>query len=722
MTKKRILIAEDEAIIGMHLKTSLAGLGYEVVGMVKNAGEAVRECGGTLPDLILMDILMPGDMDGIDAARVIMNTYDIPVVYLTGNADMATVTRARETNPYGYVIKPINVQDLFSTIDTALHRRGLEMRLRESEEKYRRIAENMGDLISWIDRDDKITYVSPSHQKILGFKPEDLYRMNIFDLPHPDDKHMVMNAYRYFMDKTPFIRGEFRCRNAEGNYVWMDSTTTYIFTADGQFDGAVFSSRDITERKNAEAAIKESEERYLSLFNRSNDCIYVHDFTGNFLDANNAALNLMGYTKDEIRNVNFQSILSPDQLPVAIALVSEIINTGIQKEKIEFRLTIKGGGIRYIEALGSMIYRDGKPFAIQGIARDITDRRVYDDALRKSEAQHRLITGMMSDVVWTTDADFKVTYMSPSVEKVTGFTVEEHMSHQINDIITPESLARVMEQFAEEMRKDALGGTDPGRAVTIDCEHYHRDGSTVIMENTVRAIRDGDGLLIGLHGVSHDITERWQMEEQVRRSLREKETLLREVHHRVKNNFQVILSLLNLQSANIENRDLHKYFAEAQNRIRSMALVHELLYQSGDISRLDISRYLTTIVNELHSSYHHAVPACEPRIEAGRIELNIDQAIPCGLIINELLTNALKHAFPPGWEGKPDILISVSEKDGMIELVVSDNGIGLPESVDMKKTQTLGLSLTPMLAKQLFGTFEADRSKGTRFTVRFPRK
>ncbi|HOT44033.1 MAG TPA: response regulator [Spirochaetota bacterium] len=216
MKKNRILIVEDEAIIGMHLKSSLAGLGYDVVGLVKNAEEALRECGAQRPDLILMDIVMPGAMDGIEAARVIMKTYDIPVVYLTGNADMATVARARETNPYGYVIKPINAQHLFSTIDTALHRRALEMELRDSEEKYRRIAENMVDLISWVDRDDNFTYVSPSHRKILGYDPADLCRMKFFDVVHPEDKKMVVDAYRHFIGKEPFIRGEYRCRAAGG--------------------------------------------------------------------------------------------------------------------------------------------------------------------------------------------------------------------------------------------------------------------------------------------------------------------------------------------------------------------------------------------------------------------------------------------------------------------------------------------------------------------------
>ncbi len=1339
MKKNRILIVEDEAIIGMHLKTALAGLGYDAAGPVKNAEEAVRECGLRRPDLILMDIVMPGSMDGIEAARVIMNTYDIPVVYLTGNADMATVARARETNPYGYVIKPVNVQHLFSTIDTALHRRGLEMKLRDGEEKYRRIAGNMVDLISWVDRDDNFTYLSPSHRKILGYDPDALYRMKFFDVVHPEDKKMVVDVYRHFIGKEPFIRGEFRCRTAGGDYLWMDSTTTYMFTPDGRFDGAVFSSRDITERKKAEAAIRESEARYNSLFNHSLDCIYLHDFTGNFIDANDAALGLLGYTRDEIKTISFQSLLSEDQLPLAMEMAGEIINTGIQKEKKEYRLRTRNGGIRHVEALGSMVYRDGRPYAIQGIARDITERKMADEALRKSEALHRLVTDMMSDVVWTTDVNFKVTYMSPSVQKVTGFTPEEHMSHSINEILTPESLARVMEQFAEEMRKESLDGTDPGRIVTMECGHYRKDGSTVMMEDTVKAIRDAGGRVIGFHGVSRDITtrtkaisalketeekfnaafhrspiglsilslpegryidvndeflklsdftreevlgrtslelsimtqpelrvrlfqllqqhgsvrdipiemrsksgtvknvvwsaviiqsggreyvmaavydetenrrtvealkqseekfralfdqssagvfmydrdlvvldcnqqfadiikaprerviglnlnllkekgiisgirdalqgtpacyegpylstltgsvpwisstvsplrgpggdvvggigvvidlteykiaeealkereesfkavleqssvgivlfspelrvtdcnkrfadmlgslrekminyditqlrdqniipylrealagepayyegpyrattsdavlwvsssispilgadgavkggllvivdlterreaeialrerdeifravfeqssvgiilyssdlrvldcnqnfadmiestrekvigldltrlrekavipiikeaivegkmshyegpyhattsdayrwvsfsasplrdddgevrngllvviditERWKaekalreseeryrylfdnandfvftidleggftsfnrealdktgyapeeavnlsmndilapeyrdlarsmlrkkledgdptvyeveiatrdgrrialeinsqvmvldgrpigiqgigrditerrlMEEQIRSSLREKETLLREVHHRVKNNFQVILSLLNLQAANMENAGVKKYFDDAQSRIRSMALVHELLYQSGDISRLDISRYITTIVNELHASFHHAVPTCEPRVEAGRIEMSIDQAIPCGLIINELLTNALKYAFPPGWKGKPEVMVSVRERDGMVELVVSDNGIGLPESLDMDRTQTLGLSLTPMLAKQLLGTFEVDRSEGTRFTVRFPRK
>jgi two-component sensor histidine kinase len=216
-----------------------------------------------------------------------------------------------------------------------------------------------------------------------------------------------------------------------------------------------------------------------------------------------------------------------------------------------------------------------------------------------------------------------------------------------------------------------------------------------------------------------EIAERQRAEEQINSSLKEKEVLLKEIHHRVKNNFQIIISLLNLQSGGITDANLLRLFNESVNRIRAMALVHEELYQSESISDIDFATYLRTISEELYISYASGPHKPELIIESENIYLGIDQAIPCGLILNELLTNSLKYAFPGSSDNKITVTMCASG-NGEITLSISDNGIGLSENIDIEKISSLGLQLVSVLIKQIHGRYQIDRQNGTSWIITFP--
>ena len=212
--------------------------------------------------------------------------------------------------------------------------------------------------------------------------------------------------------------------------------------------------------------------------------------------------------------------------------------------------------------------------------------------------------------------------------------------------------------------------------------------------------------------------DRKQAEEQIKKSLNEKEVLLREIHHRVKNNMQIISSLLRLQSQTIKDKTYSQLFEESQNRITSMALVHEKLYQSRDLAKIDFNAYIRDMVTGLFQSYGISTDRINLIFDVGDVSLGINSAIPCGLIINELVTNSLKYAFPDGRKG--ELKITVHEIDNEIELVISDNGIGIPENIDFRNTESLGLKLVSILAeRQLRGNLNLDRKTGTEFRIRF---
>jgi PAS domain S-box-containing protein len=216
--------------------------------------------------------------------------------------------------------------------------------------------------------------------------------------------------------------------------------------------------------------------------------------------------------------------------------------------------------------------------------------------------------------------------------------------------------------------------------------------------------------------LSLEAHERELAQGQIIKSLEEKEVLLREIHHRVKNNMQIISSLLNLQSSTIKSKEMKDIFRESQNRIKSMSMIHEQLYQSKDIAKIDFGIYVTNLIKSLFQIYSVPLRQVEWDVDSDKIQMDIETALPCGLILNELVSNSLKHAFN-GSEGK--IWVKISKDKDIIEIEVGDNGSGLPEDVQLETTSTLGLKLVDILVKQLDGEIDVDTSEGTCFTIKF---
>jgi two-component sensor histidine kinase len=215
-----------------------------------------------------------------------------------------------------------------------------------------------------------------------------------------------------------------------------------------------------------------------------------------------------------------------------------------------------------------------------------------------------------------------------------------------------------------------------------------------------------------------DITDTKRAEEELQASLAEKEVLLKEVHHRVKNNLQIISSLLELQSDYITDDRSCRFLRESQDRIKSMALIHERLYESRDLASINLAGYIDDLCGHLFHSYFADPGRIRLKVDAEDMKLSIDKAIPCGLIINELVSNCLKHAFPDGRDG--EIIICLHAGSGnRITLSVADNGVGLPPDLDFRKTATLGLQLVNMLTKQLQGHLETHNDHGAVFTLWF---
>jgi len=224
-------------------------------------------------------------------------------------------------------------------------------------------------------------------------------------------------------------------------------------------------------------------------------------------------------------------------------------------------------------------------------------------------------------------------------------------------------------------------------------------------------------LAFALVGIE-DEAKRRTAEEALYQSLREKEVMLKEIHHRVKNNLQVIASLLNIQSRSMHEKEAMDVLKECQNRVRSMALIHESLYRSEDLARVNFADYIRSLMDFLSSSFRADAGTIRPRLQLCEVFLSIEDAIPCGLIVNELVSNCLKHAFPGQRRGEIDVELRGS-KEGQVTLIVRDDGIGLPGDLDLQNVDTMGLKLVTALTGQIKGRLELSREKGTQFTISF---
>lgn len=300
----------------------------------------------------------------------------------------------------------------------------------------------------------------------------------------------------------------------------------------------------------------------------------------------------------------------------------------------------------------------------------------------------------------------KFEYVSPSATRITGYTPEEHYRDP--------DLGFKLVHPADRHILEALAAGDmhPYRQNPVVLRWIRKDGTIIWTEQQNVPVYNEEGTVVAIEGIARDITERKNLEEEIIHSLEEKEVLLQEIHHRVKNNLQVVSSLLNLQSLSIKNKELTNIFRESQNRIQSMALIHEVLYQSDNLRVVDFTLYIKRLTAYLVQSYH--IPDITFSILVENVLLGLDTAIPCGLIITELVSNSLRHAFP---DGNGEITIALCACEGNIELLVADNGVGMPDNTG---ESSLGLQLVTMLVKdQLNGDITVDRCGGTKIHITF---
>jgi PAS domain S-box-containing protein len=347
----------------------------------------------------------------------------------------------------------------------------------------------------------------------------------------------------------------------------------------------------------------------------------------------------------------------------------------------------------------------------QNVLRQKVEQRTRELHLKNAELEKLSIVASGTDnAVLIFDESGNIEWANAGYTKMTGYTVDELRSSRGTSI----SDFTFSNEVTNLLNKELSTGTSSIFESQIRC----KDGSLKWVSNTLNPIRNQSGEVKRIVVIETDITYRKMMEEQIRESLEEKGLLLREIHHRVKNNLQIIISLFNLQSHYVSDQRAFEALKEGQDRIKSMALIHERFYQSEGLSRIDFDEYIKRLIENLFLSFNTGQEQVEFEVDADKISLDIDTAVPCGLIINELVSNTLKHAFPNGNKG----MLRVSfrkNSDQTLRLVVSDNGIGLPEGFSIEDSDSLGMQLINALTNQLDARITVGNGTGATFTLEF---
>jgi PAS domain S-box-containing protein len=334
-------------------------------------------------------------------------------------------------------------------------------------------------------------------------------------------------------------------------------------------------------------------------------------------------------------------------------------------------------------------------------------------ALWKSEERFRQVVESAPNAMVMIGPMGKIVMVNTQTERVFGYRRDELLGQPIEMLIPQrfkDNHPRLRKSFFEDPHSRPMGA---GR----DLFRLKKDGSEFPIEIGLNPIETEDGKMV-LSAIV-DISDRKQKEQRIHAALAEKDILLGEIHHRVKNNLQVVNSLLDLQIDRITDPVVLDMLRESQNRIKSMALIHQTLYESKDFVEVDFRNFLDTMAPTLVSSYGVEPDQVVLNIQADEVLLPISAAIPCGLVVNELVSNALKHAFPNHRRGQINIALSQDDAK-MTTLSVSDDGVGIPEGLDLEKSETLGLQLVSLLAEQLGGAISIQRSHPTRFAITFP--
>jgi PAS domain S-box-containing protein len=683
-----------------------------------------------------------------------------------------------------YIVRPISNRELLARVRAMLRLKRAQDELGRERDRISRIMETSPVGILVLDRQGHVVYGNPQVAEIAGTNLKDLMRRDHGDsmrrIIDEADQALPVEQWPFVQvmsTKEPIHDECHVVELADGGKLFLSVNAVPLTSESGQVDGMVVVVEDITRRVKAEEGLRESEERLRSTLSSLDDLVFVVDRHGVFVDYYRPVTSSELYVSAEtFLGKTVREIMPPEVAEPFQEAFDAIEDTKVQQ--FDYPLTLAGKREWFSAKLSIRRDSQGEFAGVTAVSRNITERKRTEKAL---ERRNRVleILNRLSEAVWSTlemgpmlDAVVRVAVQAIDVtsgyiydwdegQKTTVCLAEYHRP-KASDAERVSKLG-IMHHVEEDPEEPGnwLYSSEAYHIAHWDDPHASLKAQASMQERTIKSMlnvplklrgqpfgyielwetrhrrvftnEETDLILAIARQVSmgienaqlyekaqQELADRKRAQDRMQASLQEKEVLLKEIHHRVKNNLQVISSLLDMQALSTQNPEAIEVLEDSQHRVKTMAFVHERLYQSEDLASIDVAEYVESLTNHLLTAYEGRAGAIALDLRIDDVVLDLDTAVATGLIINELVSNSLKHAFPPQGEGEGEILVALgSLDDDRLELQVCDNGVGLPPDLDVQDSQSLGLRLVNMLTQQLRGALDLDRSAGAAFRITF---
>jgi len=592
-------------------------------------------------------------------------------------------------------------------------RKRAEVALRKSEERYRMLFDTLIEGFCIIEvifdhQDQPVDYrfleINPAFEAQTGLKNAQGRLMRELAPDHEAHWFEIYGKIALTGEPASFVN-EARALNR-----WFDVSAYRVGKPEYRQVAIVFN--EISDRKRAEESLRETMAYLENLLNYANAPIIVWDTSYCVTRFNHAFERLTGLKDDEIIGKPLDMLFPDDSRDESMGLIEKALS-GERWETVEIPILHTDGSVHTVLWNSANIHDRDNSAIVATIAQgqDITERKRTEEALQESEARFRTMANAMPQLAWIARADGHIFWYNQRWYDYTGTVPGQMEGWGWQSVHDPHELPKVLESWQASIATyEPFEMTFPMRGA---------DGVFRPFLTRVIPLKDAAGCVLQWFGTNTDVSPLKQAEEQLKGALAEKEVMLREIHHRVKNNLQVISSLVSLQSDSLADEGMRAALADVRDRVRSMALVHEKLYQTGDLAQLNFADYAASLLQHLWRAHGALAERVRLKLEVMPVAMSIEAAVPYGLILNELAGNALKHAFPGNSGGEVTVGLKHDPASGSVCLRVSDNGIGLPAGLDWRQSRSLGLRLVQLLTGQLRGTVETGAGPGAEFRVIF---
>ena len=510
MSIANILVVEDEEIVAASIKKTLTMLGYSVVATVSTGEEALSSIAASRPDLVLMDIILKGKMDGIEAAAQIHALYDIPIIYLTAYSDNATLERAKPTVPYAYLLKPFDERELSTAIELSLYKSHIDYKVKKLDEWFATTVKSLSEGVLATDLTGAITFINPTAEGLTGWKQADalgkqvgeVVRLHYENSDTPAKDLTISDIANGMLSK---LNEPLAIVARDGRKLFVEINTVPIQDELGNIGRMALVFQDITERKQIEEALRQSEARFQAFIDNSPALSWLIDAEGVLHYVNKAFASMVGLEKEQIIGKT-----AFDLFPEEIAEQHKVANlkvfeTGEPVKADETYMRWDGSKV-YVLSSKFPLHDSSNPVLIGGVAIDITKRVQAEEALLQSEERYRLLAENSLDIISTNLHDGTFQYVSPACHRILGYKPEELVGHSIYDLFHPDEIASLTKAVSQVI-------DNPGKALTI-FRYRHKEGHYVWLEATTQPIYgSSNSKVLYFVSVARDVSERIQAEE-----------------------------------------------------------------------------------------------------------------------------------------------------------------------------------------------------------------